>query len=410
MTSTTSAPLLGDVPDLGDPATFEPGVPYAAFAAIHAAGGLYWQPAEVAVKNGGFWFVADREAIVEIESDPERFTATRGMAQPFTNLDPATNPSRDLIFAMDPPRHSRVRRSAVRSFGPRVVAQFNDWVTEIVREALDDAVALGRFDYVQEVAVTIPARVVARVMGVPNDEREKIVQWSIATFQGLAEGDYSRVARAAEELFEYATELQHKRAADPQDDMISELAAAVEREDLTQIEFVQYCRALMIAGFETTHTVIGQSMRMMVEDPDIKQAFDDGMADGRVDELIEEFLRYIAPAMHFARTATADMEFRGQQLREGDVMIMSYAAANRDPHFYAEPDLFIPGRENGSLHLSFGSGAHRCIGQALARLELRVLFKEFADRGLTFELDGTPVRGHSTFINQLFELPVRVVA
>jgi cytochrome P450 len=409
MAHTNPAGPPTEIPDLGDPSTFTAGVPYEAFDAIHAHGGLYWQPATRGVKNGGFWFVANREAILEIEAKPELFTATRGMAQPMTGLEP-DNPSKDIIFSMDPPRHSRVRRAAMRSFGPRVVAHFGEWVTDIVKEALDDAVALGSFDYVQEIAVTIPARVVARIMGVPNEERDKIVGWSVATFEGQAKGDMALLHRSTQELFEYAEQLQAAKKADPAEDMVTELAAAVDRGDLSQMEFLQYCRALMVAGFETTHTLIGQSMRLMIEDEEIRRLFDDTMAEDGPDALIEEFLRYITPAMHFARTATQDMNFFGQDIRQYDVMVMAYAAANRDPVLYEDPHRFQPGRPGGETHLAFGSGAHRCIGQALARLELRILFEEIHRRGLRFELDGEPRRGYSTFINQLFALPVRVAS
>jgi cholest-4-en-3-one 26-monooxygenase len=394
------------IPDLGDPLTFAQQVPLAAFDALHARGPMHWQPADRGVKNGGFWFVLDRQTIVDIENDPEHFTATLGMAQPTTGLEPG-HPSQDIIFAMDPPRHSRVRRAVMRSFGPRVVAQFDAWVTDIVVEALDDAFALHEFDYVQEVAVTIPSRVVARVMGVPDVDRHKIVEWSVAIFEGQAQGDVARIMQASQALFDYVTQLQEQRLSEPADDMISELAAAVARDELSQVEYLQYCRALLIAGFETTHTVIGQSMRMMLEDPDVMRAVREGMAGGGVNELIEEFLRMITPAMHFARTATADHEFAGEQVHANDVMVMSYAAANRDPKIYEDPHRFWPGRPRGSDHLAFGSGAHRCIGQALARLELRILLEELHRRDVRLELAGQPRRGHSTFINQLLELPVR---
>jgi cytochrome P450 len=407
VTTSQSAVAMSEIPDLGDPVTFAAGVPYAAFAAVHAKGGLHWQPAERGVVNGGFWFVARRDAIIEMENDPERFTATRGMAYPTTGLDPETNFGRDTIFNMDPPRHSRVRRAAIRSFGPRVVAHFREWVTDIVVEALDEALAKDRFDYVQEVAVTVPSRVIARIMGVPDADRQKIVDWSVATFTAQALRDRHMGQRAAVELSEYATHLQQVKTEHPQEDVVTELAGSVASGDLTQVEFLEYVRGLTIAGFETTHTVIGQSMRMLLEEPEVARAFERSMATAGPGPVVEEFLRCTTPAMHFARTATRDMEFHGQQLRELDVMVMSYAAANRDPSFYAEPDAFLPGRENGDKHLAFGSGAHRCIGQALARLEMEVLFQELARRGVRLELDGAPQRGMSTFINQLLALPVR---
>jgi len=404
----TSATTTHEIPDLGDPATFVQGLPIRAFDAIHAKGGFHWQPATLGVVNGGFWFVANRAAIREMELDAERFTATRGVAQPYTSQDP-DGEMKDLIFAMDPPRHSRIRRAVVGSFGPRVVAQFERWVTDIVVEALDDAVRLVEFDYMPEVAVTIPARVVARIMGVPDEDRDNIVRWTVASFQGQATGQWELIVQAANELFEYATALQAEKLANPADDMISELAAAVVREELNQVEFLQYCRGLMLAGFETTHTIMGQAMRMQLEDSEVKDQHEGCMDRGEVEPLIEEYLRMVSPAMHFARTATKDMSFYGQDIKQYDVMLMSYAAANRDPAMYETPHDFRPGRPHAAEHMAFGNGFHRCVGSALAKLEMRVLFEQIHERGLRFELAGVPQPGWSSFINQIRALPVRVV-
>jgi cytochrome P450 len=394
------------IPDLSNPSTFVEGVPHDALDQIRERPGLYWQEG-AGLPNGGFWVLTRRADILEVEADPDTFTSTRGANHPGMGLDPETNPSRDLIFFMDPPVHSRVRRAAARSFGPRVVANFDEWVREIVVEALDGAVAKKEFDWVAEIAVLIPARVIARVMGVPNDERHKIVEWANGMFH-MGEGHEARGREIMQQTLAYAAALREEKLRDPKDDMISELAGSVEREEISMSEFLLYCMGLMIAGFETTHTLMGQAMRMMVEDPEVSDAFYSTMATDGADPLIEEFLRMISPAMNFARTATRDLEFAGEQIKEGDVMHMMFAAASRDPEVFDEPHRFVPGRANGSEHLSFGSGPHRCIGQALARLEVRILFEEMARRDLHFELGGEPKRGWSTFINQLTSLPVRL--
>ncbi|MEY2435076.1 MAG: hypothetical protein QOC92_4801 [Acidimicrobiaceae bacterium] len=398
------------IPDLADPATFVDGVPHEAFDRIRERPGLYWQPGET-LPNGGFWVLTRRADILKVEADPDTFTSTRGVNHPGMGADPETNPIRDLIFFMDPPMHSRVRRAAASSFGPRVVANFDGWVRSIVVEALDAAVAKQEFDWVAEIAVLIPARVIARVMGVPNDERHKIVEWASDMFHMGEDGDEAS-ARSGEiilEVMAYSAVLREEKLRDPKDDMITSLASSVERGEISMNEFLLYCMGLMIAGFETTHTLMGQVMRMMVEDPEVSDTFYSTMATDGADPLIEEFLRMISPAMNFARTATRDVEFAGEHIKAGDVMHMMFAAASRDPEVFDEPHRFVPGRAHGSEHLSFGSGPHRCIGQALARLEIRILFEELARRDLHFELAGEPKRGLSTFINQLTYLPVRLV-
>lgn len=405
-----TALLAQEIPNLADPATFAPGVPHAAFDAIREQPGLYWQPAERGTANGGFWAVTRQADIIEIERNPQIFSSSRGAAFPVTGF-PANHGREDHLFYMDPPEHSRVRRAAAKSFGPRVVAHFNPWVTDIVDEVIDDFLAKGpSFDWVQEVAVLLPSRVVARIMGVPFEERGFIVTWSLDMFEAQAKQDGGKRAyEIIRESDEYLTELTQRKLRAPEEDMITVLAQCIERGELTQREYMHYIQSLLTAGFETTHTLIGQSMRMIVEEPGVQETFDRVMAEDGPATLVEEFLRMVTPAMNFARTVMTDSELAGQTLREGDLMQMLYVAANRDPSVFEDPHTFSPSREKPA-HLAFGSGPHNCIGQALARLEVKILFQRMHERGIRLELDGEPRRGWSTFINQLTALPVRVVA
>lgn len=398
-----------ELPDLADPASFSAEVPHAAFDAIRERPGLYWQPTSKGTQNGGFWAVTRQADIIEIEQNPAIFSSTRGVAFPVTGF-PENHGREDHIFYMDPPRHSRVRRAAAKSFGPRVVAHFDEWVSDIVNEIIDDFMQKEEFDWVQDVAVPLPSRVVARIMGVPFEERQQIVTWALDMFEAQQKGDGGKSAYAVlRESNAYITELKEKKLRAPEEDMITILAQCIERGELEEGEFMHYIQSLLTAGFETTHTLIGQSMRLIVEDPDIAEKFHRTMAAAGPAPLIEEFLRIITPAMNFARTAMVDTEIAGQKIRQGDLMQMLYVAANRDPAVFEDPHVFDPDRQRPP-HLAFGAGPHNCIGQALARLELRVLFRELEAREVRLELNGTPKRGHSTFINQLLSLPVRVVA
>ncbi|MFE9327541.1 cytochrome P450 [Nocardia sp. NPDC052278] len=183
------------------------------------------------------------------------------------------------------------------------------------------------------------------------------------------------------------------------------LNGCVERGEITQSEFLNWMTLMMGAGYETTHTAIGQSMCMYLTDPEVQAATDRAVDEGVVDRAVDEFVRMISPPMQMARTAVRDVEFHGQQLREGDVLVMYYVAANRDPAVFAEPDRFDPWRTETET-LAFGSGVHRCIGSNLAKLEVRILWEELRASGLRLRLNGAPKRGWSNFINQLNELPV----
>jgi cytochrome P450 len=187
--------------------------------------------------------------------------------------------------------------------------------------------------------------------------------------------------------------------------MTTVIAHAMERGEMTQGEGYSFLNLLQGAGFETTHTLIGQSMRMILEDEEIARKTEDGIRELGPDKVIDEFLRVITPAMFMSRTATADTVIGGQKIRENDLLNLYFIAANRDPRVFAEPDVFNPWRTE-TASLTFGAGPHRCIGNALAKLELRVLFEELAARNIKLRLNGTPQRGWSVFINQIRSLPV----
>ncbi|WP_217574367.1 cytochrome P450 [Streptomyces sp. GbtcB7] len=394
------------IPDLSDPATFVPGVPHEALDAIREMPGLYWQPAAMGTLNGGFWCVTRHEEIIEIEKDPATFSVQWGPFYPA--LDEPSPFFEGHIMYSDPPLHSRLRRAAARSFGPRVVANFDHWVREIVVEVLDDIVARGEVDWVADVAALVPSRVVARVMGVPREDRQQIVDMANDVFSAVVKPDSgAALMEVVPNIYAFMEKLRLAKLRDPQDDMATVLAQCVERGELSQPECLHFMEILLVAGFETTHTLIGQSMRLVLENPEIAATVDKSLDTVGSKAVVEEFLRYVTPAMNMARTVTRDVEFRGVQMRKGDLVQLFFTAANRDPAVFTEPHRFDPARPSND-HMAFGNGAHHCIGNALARLEVRILFEEIHKRGITLRLNGEPKRGWSTFINQLFELPVTV--
>ncbi|HEY1967106.1 MAG TPA: cytochrome P450, partial [Pseudonocardia sp.] len=364
--------------------------------------------------NGGFWVVTRYADVVEIEQDPATFSSVPGAFLPLANQDRAGPMSKHILF-MDPPVHTRVRKVAARAFGPRVIAQFETWIREIVVETLDDALPLGEFDWVEQVARLIPARVVARVMGVPHEDRDSILRWSDDIFNGQARSeDGSVMARAFEAVGSYMSELGRRKLAQPADDVVSLLAQSLDRGDLDQAEYLMYTTALLIAGYETTHTLIGQSTRLLIEDAAARELTQRAIAASKQREVVDELLRLVTPAMNIARTAVRDVEFHGQRIRANDTVMLLLNAANRDPAAFDDPHRFDPFRAGVRSHgygrdgLAFGSGIHRCVGAMLAKLELRILLEEMDRRGTWPQLAGEPRRGWSALVNQLLSLPVRV--
>ncbi|MDQ0691333.1 cytochrome P450 [Arthrobacter sp. W4I7] len=398
-------------PNLADPATFADAVPYEAFARMQELPGLHWNPTEAATRNGGFWAVTRWDDIVAVEKDTETFTSTKGGAYPMMFI-PNLDEGRTLM-ATDPPVHTRLRRAAAKGFGPRVVANFEPWVRDIIAPVMDHIATLHEFDYVKEVAQTIPARVVARVLGMPEEDEEQMVEWALAVFAALQpnadNSAFSNMMKAHKEIAAYAVKVQQVKRDNPADDMFTELGLCVERGEISQDEFVHWMFLMMSAGFETTHTAIGQSMRLYAESADIGEKVNRAVAEGLTGRVVDEFLRLISPPMEMARVATTDTEIAGQQISKDDVMVLYFAAANRDPRKFQDPNEFDPWRAEKET-LAFGSGVHRCIGAYLAHLEVRVLWEEIIKRGLMFETAADPKRGWSVFINQLTELPLKRIA
>ncbi|MGV9868040.1 cytochrome P450 [Rhodococcus koreensis] len=403
--------LTMSIPDLSDPRTFVDKVPHDVFDEIRTRPGFHWQPTDVGTLNGGFWAVTRYADVVEIEQDPLTFSSRRGTAYPSLTTMPLTqenNPSFDMLMAMDPPRHSSIRRVAAKAFGPRMVANFGVWVNEIVDETLTRVEDLDAFDLIDELAATIPSLVIARIMGIPRKDRMKIVEWTNESFRLLQQGDAGRprIREISAEQAEYIrADLWDQRLRDPQEDMTTVLAHASERGELTRSEADQFLTLLIGAGFETTHTLIGQAMRMILEEPQVREDMLKAIPEVGVDRVIDEFLRMISPPMNMGRTAMADVEICGQNVKKDDLLLLYFTAANRDPAFFNDPHRFNPWRTEGPA-LAFGSGPHRCLGAALAKLELRVLFEQLSARGIKLRLNGEPKRGWSVFINQLTSLPV----
>jgi len=403
------------IPDLTDQQTFAGGMPYEAFATLRDRPGLYWQPTTVSTQNGGFWAVTRYEDVVAVERDVESFTSTLGAAYP-TMIDADTvSDARDSILMKDPPDHTRLRRAAAMGFAPKVVAHFEPWVRDIVRSQIDAIRDKQRFDAVEAFAQTIPAHVIARVMGAPADRRAQMVDWVKVIFGSTQQHDKAdlldqdrpilNMGPIIEEVSRFSLEIQEIKRRDPDDDMFTALSGCVDRGEISQSEFLMWMFVMMAAGYETTNTTIAHAMRMYLEDEQVRDATDTALDEGLIECAVGEYVRLISPVIQMARTATRDLEFAGEQIRKNDVMVLYYAAANRDGAAFSDPDRFDPWRSE-TQHLGFGTGIHRCIGMSLAKLEVQLLFEELKANDLRLRLDGPPKRGWSNFVNQLLALPV----
>ena len=330
------------------------------------------------------------------------------------------------IISMDDPEHTRQRRLINRGFTPARVRAITDHIRDLSNQIIDEVADRGRLDFVEDFAIHVPLIVIAELMGLDPDQRNRLYKWSDAMMAGDGHDDPDDpVLHAAAEAFgEYAamcTELIEARRADPaaSDDLIATLTRAfddgelaregagglvVGDEVLTTDELLMFLVLIVVAGNETTRNALTGGLVAFSQFPAEKQRIvdDPSLWDTAVDEII----RYVSPVLSFSRTVTADHTYAGVDLKAGDKVFMLYQSANRDEDVFDAPDELRVDR-NPNPHLAFGIGTHYCLGANLARAEVRVVFEELFKRlgDIRVEDGATPRRGSSSLVLSLEHLP-----
>ncbi|HEX2493947.1 MAG TPA: cytochrome P450, partial [Steroidobacter sp.] len=386
-------------------ATFADGPPHVIFDELRNERPVYGQPNPF---GGTAWSLTRYADVRMVATDSERFTSTQGMHYP--NLRDHAKHKVDNIMFNDPPRHTRLRTFAAKAFSAPVVRRFDGWIREMCTEIIDNVFEEQRLDIIPVIASALPGQVIAKVMGVPDHERHLIVKWANTIFGRLDPSiGIEKSIAAVKECEAYAFELRERKLKEPGTDMATELAHASRGgADITDREYSEMVSSLIIAGYETTHTLIAQSLVLIAKDPEVRRQVETA-ADGQMAPVVEELLRYVCPVMHMGRTAKQDLVLNGQEIAAGDFALMWFTAANRDPVVFEDPHRFFVARPRHP-HASFGAGGpHICLGAHLARLEGQILLEEMNRRNLRLELDGEIERSVGNFINALRKAPMRVM-
>ena len=399
---------------------FVSGLPHETFALLRREAPVWWYEWRL---GRGFWCVTKHEDVVAVSRDTKTFSSAQGAN--LEDLEEDARVARQSMLETDPPRHARLRGLVGPPFTPRAVRAYEQLLRELTRTIVERALALGEFDFVEEIAKELPIRVLARLLGVPESETARLIDWGDRMIANT-DPDFADVLHdspeseryrlvpfrspAALELFEYAHALAAERRADPRDDLVSKLVhAEIDGERLSEREFDTMFLLLVIAGNETTRQAIAHGMLALMEHPaewarmrgDRALAWEHGA---------DEILRWSSPVLHFRRTATTDVELRGRTIRAGDKVVVWYVSANFDEAVFDDPMRFDVGR-TPNRHLAFGGGGpHYCLGAYLAKLEVQVLFDELLPRLAAMELAGPVERVRSNFANALKRMPVRAVA
>jgi cholest-4-en-3-one 26-monooxygenase len=313
-----------------------------------------------------------------------------------------------MLINMDPPDHGKFRRLVSLGFTPRMIAKLEPHIRRCAKSIVDGIAAKGSCDFVRDVAAELPLQVLADLLGLPQEDRAKIFDWSNRLI-GFDDPEFQTSmadARiAASEVWMYSQAMGDQRRGKTGDDLLTILVnAEIDGEKLTEMEVNSFFLLLCVAGNETTRNTISGGMLALMENPDQRERL---MADrSLLATAADEMVRWVTPVMHFRRTATKDLEIRGQHIKQNDKVVLLYPSANRDEEVFANADKFDVGRTPNE-HLGFGVGEHFCLGNNLARMELRIMFEELLNRIPDIELTGPVRRLRSNFINGYKSMPVK---
>ena len=395
-------------------------MPHETFALLRREAPVWWYDWPF---GRGFWCVTKHADVVAVSRDTKTYSSAQGAN--LEDLGEDARVARQSMLETDPPRHTRLRGLVGPPFTPRAVRAYENALRELTTAVLDRALARRELDFIEEIAKELPIRVLARLLGVPDGDTARLIDWGDRMIANT-DPDFADVlydspdseryrlvpfrSPAALELFEYGHGIAAERRARPRDDLVSKLVnAEIDGERLTEREFDTMFLLLVVAGNETTRQAIAHGMLALIEHPEEWERMrdDPGLA---WETGADEILRWSTPVLHFRRTATADAELRGQRIAAGDKVVVWYASANFDEDVFDEPLRFDVGRRP-NRHITFGGGGpHYCLGAHLARLEVQVMFDELLPRLADMELAGPVRRVRTNFTNALKARPVRVTS
>lgn len=395
--------------DFTDPDLYLQGVPRAEFARLRRVAPVWWnrQPhGSAGFDDAGYWVVTRHADVTEVSRDSHTYSSWENTA--IVRFAPGTTREqiemqRFVMLNIDPPRHTELRSVVSRGFTPRAVNGLRAALTARAERIVRDVVERGEGEFVTDVACELPLQAIAELLGIPQQDRRKIFDWSNQMI-GYDDPEYGvEPLLAAGELLAYAMEMSESRKQSPQPDIVTKLVnAEVGGEQLSTDEFGFFVLMLAVAGNETTRNAISHGMLAFLQHPDQWELFKEQRPHTAVDEII----RWATPVNAFQRTAVVDTVLGGQEIKKGQRVAMFYSSANFDEEVFTEPERFDVLRDPNP-HLGFGgSGAHFCLGSNLARLEIELIFNAIADHMPDIRLIDQPKRLRSGWLNGIKELPV----
>jgi len=395
---------FGDI-NLLDSTVFAERVPHEWFAFLRKNAPVWWHEEE---DGPGFWAVTTLAEATQVNRDYEHFSSARKATYLWDLAEDDLAQQQLVMLNMDPPLHTRYRRLVNKGFTPRMVNQLHDRIHAATDAIIDEVIERGSADFVTDIAAELPLVVIAELLGVPNEDRHRMFDWSNRMI-GSEDPEYQSAGEAAQmasmELYAYASELFATKRVDPHDDLMSVLTQVdIDGEQLSPFELELFFLLLTVAGNETTRNLISGAMATFFDHPDQWELLRKDRS--LLPDAVEEMLRYVTPVMNFRRQTTSDFELGGQRIEADSKVVFFHISANRDERVFADPQTFDITR-NPNPHMAFGAGGpHFCLGANLARMEIRVMFEHLLDRMPDLELAGPVQRLQSAFISGVKHIPI----
>ncbi len=393
--------------DLTDLDRFQRGEHHEMFRRLRAEEPVAWHE----VPDGrGFWNVVTHADVTQVNRDSALFSSEKEGVNGFYSVGERPEIAGELrgvmLLETDPPKHTRYRKLVNKGFTPRMIGLLEQYLTHRTTLIIDEVIERGSCDFVTDLAAELPLQAIAEIMGVPQEDRKLLFDWSNRMI-GREDPEYANDDNhtASAELYGYVNNLARLRKEEPRDDIVTKLInSEIDGDRLSDTEFEFFMLLLTVAGNETTRNTTSWGMHALMQHPEQYQLLRENpeLLDGAV----EEILRWASPVYYFRRTAMADTEIHGQPIAKDDKVVMWYISANRDETVYEDPFRFDITR-TGNEHVAFGGGGtHFCLGANLARAELRILFAELIERIGDMKMTAEPDILRSNFIGGVKHMPV----
>ncbi len=361
---------------------------------------------------GPYWSITKFADILYVDTHHDLFSSEGGITigPPVHEEVRAEEFKTPMFIAMDPPKHDVQRATVTPVVAPQNLAVLESTIRTRAANILDSLPTGETFNWVDRVSIELTTQMLATLFDFPFEDRRKLTRWSDVATAAPGQGIVDSIEQRREELLEcleYFTRLWNERVnAPPGNDLISMLAHGESTRNMDPMEYLGNLILLIVGGNDTTRNSITGGVYALNKNSD---QYDKLRAEPKlIPNMVSEIIRWQTPLAHMRRTAIVDTELRGHQIKAGDKVIMWYVSGNRDEDAIANPDQFLVDRERARHHLSFGFGIHRCMGNRLAEMQLRVLWEEIHKRFRFIEAMGEPTRIYSTFVKGYSDLPVRV--